>query len=91
MDSRCARAAYNHETEMQEVVWERKKKEIGLVRRVSVVIDEIAAHPTDFTELFILVSIERFECRPIEIDERVVVQKIVLVVLRVGVECGTLR
>ena len=90
MDSRCARAAYNHDIPDASSGWEKQKKR-GLVRRVSVVIDEITAHPPDFTQLFVLISVERLECGPVEIDERVLVEKIVFViVLRIGVECGTL-
>jgi hypothetical protein len=90
MDSRCARAAYNHDTESKQ--WLGKAKKRGLVRRVSVVIDEITAHPPDFTKLFVLVSVESLECGPVEIDERVLVEKVVIViVLRIGMECSTLR
>ena len=68
-----------------------KQKKRCLVWRISVIINEIAAHPPDFTEFLVLVSIERLErrwCRPVGVDEGVV--EVVVVVLRVGVEGGAL-
>lgn len=54
-----------------------------LVWRVAIVIDEIAAHPPDFTEFLSCVTVERLECRVIHVDECVVV--VVHIVLIGGV------
>ena len=45
---------------------------IGLVRRVTVIINEIAAHPPDFAELFAVCAGEGRERRVlVRVDERV--------------------
>jgi hypothetical protein len=65
IDSRCARAAYNNggcgkprENGKNGMRWKRKKEKIGLVRRISIIADEIVAHPPDFTEFLILIDID---------------------------------
>ena len=76
---------------MRPVAIERQKN-VGLVRCISVIIGEIAAHPPDFTELFILIASEGFKARSIsavDVDKGIV--KIVFVVLWIGVEGCTLR
>lgn len=50
---------------------EKSRKAKGLVWRISVIVDEIAAHPPDFTELFVFVAREGIKVTIIEI--RVVV------------------
>ena len=53
-----------------------------LIRCITIIINEIAAHPPDFTELFAVRAVERLEWRIfIGVDERVVV---VVHVVRVG-------
>jgi len=70
MDSRCARAAYIHDYdnygEKECLVWSK-----------SVGIKEIAAHPPDFTEFLVFVSVECLKGRWVDINNSIV--KIVFV------------
>jgi len=75
-DSRCARAACWY--------WKKKgQRRVGLVRRITVIIDEIAAHPPDLTQFLVLISIKDLEVR-VRVDERVIVEFIFLILV-VGV------
>ena len=60
---------------------------------VSRVVDEIAAHPSNFTELFILVTIERLKVSVIECFVRVFFLCILvgLLLRRLFVDIGVLR
>ena len=58
----------------------------GLVWRITVVIDEIAAHPPDFTELFSFRAVESLKLTLIRVDKRVVVVIHVVFVGGVGVQ-----
>ena len=54
-----------------------KRGGLSLIWCETVIIDEIAAHPPDFTEFFSLISIESLEGR--RVDERIVVAHVVFV------------
>lgn len=62
---------------------ERQRKRC-LVRGVTVVIDEIAAHPANLAQLLVLIPVERLEC--VGIDEGVVVVFHVVCGGRIGVQ-----
>lgn len=63
------------------LVWRKKEqKRIGLVRRIAAVIDEIAAHPPDFTQFLVLVSIKDLEIC-VRVDERIIVESIFFILI----------
>lgn len=61
MDSRCSSAALGGNK-----VWS------GLVRRISVIVQEIAAHPPNFTEFLALVACKCIKPSLVRVDEGLV-------------------
>jgi len=73
--------------EVQESQESKKKRvKIGLVRRISMIIEEITAYPPDFTQLFILIPCECLERRGVD---ECIVPFLVESRIFVRVECGT--